>query len=214
MLEYNYQSEANISSLLEDLEYKERKEALLIILKEFKNNEVKYGVACSFNLFLLGITDEFHDFDFIVDIDSISSVKKVMKELGAKLVDSGGNGVCESDIYLHYQLGRVDIDIISGFQILTFGTSIHYKYNSDEINTLIIYEDEKIEIPLITVEALFLLYAMMEGWQPKRRYKRILIEKYLEDRSLEYPEIFREFLNSSLPGWIKREIRKLLVLTN
>lgn len=36
-------------------------------------------------------------------------------------------------------------------------------------------ESNVIHIPLISSEAMFLLYCMMEGWQPRRRYKRILL---------------------------------------
>lgn len=52
MIDYIYQSQANISSLLEDGEYEERKNCLFKILKDFEEKEVIYGVGCSFNLFL------------------------------------------------------------------------------------------------------------------------------------------------------------------
>ncbi len=113
MLDYNYQSEVNIACLLEDVEYEERKNALFKIVNIFKENKIEYGIVCSFNLFLRGVVDEFYDFDFIVNITMIPAIKKSMEQLGAVLVSSGGNGYCESDVYLHYQLGRVDLDIIS-----------------------------------------------------------------------------------------------------
>lgn len=138
MIDYIYQSQANISSLLEDGEYEERKNCLLKLLKNFEEKEVIYGVGCSFNLFLRGIVDEFHDFDLIVEKESISTVKQIMENLGAKLVATGGNGYCESDVYLHYQLGRVDVDIISGFRVLTYNTKIYYAINPSEIEYCII----------------------------------------------------------------------------
>ena len=66
---YNYQKEANILCLLEDTEYCERKEALFKIVNEFEKNGIRYGLACSMNLFLNGIVDEFHDLDFIVELE-------------------------------------------------------------------------------------------------------------------------------------------------
>lgn len=48
-------------------------------LKNFEEKEVIYGVGCSFNLFLRGIVDEFHDFDLIVEKESISTVKQSWK---------------------------------------------------------------------------------------------------------------------------------------
>ena len=191
MIDYIYQSQANISSLLEDGEYEERKNCLLKLLKNFEEKEVIYGVGCSFNLFLRGIVDEFHDFDLIVEKESISTVKQIMENLGAKLVATGGNGYCESDVYLHYQLGRVDVDIISGFRVLTYNT---------------------ISIPLLPLECLYGLYYMMEGWQSRRRFKRILITEFFENNSLKYPEILERFLQDPLPGFVKREIRRILGL--
>lgn len=207
---YTYQKEANISCLLEDREYQERRDCFLKILKEFEHESVRFGVACSFNLFLRGIVDEFHDFDLIVDVECIQAVKSIMNSLGATLVATGGNGFCESNVYLHYQLGRVDIDIISGFRVLTFGTQMLYDFNPDEVEYLHIYEEEELIIPLISLEALYLLYCMMEGWQPKRRYKRMLISEALETQKLIYPQIFEHFLQDALPGWVKREVRRLL----
>lgn len=208
---YDYQKEANISSLFEDKEYEERKEALKKLLVEFEKGHIKYALACSFNLFLRGIVDEFHDFDFIVDAQSIPAIKEIMEKLNATLVDTGGNGYCESDQYFHYQLGRIDIDIISGFRILTFGTQVYYKYNSKQIEFVKTYEENMLPIPLIPLEALFLLYGMMEGWQPKRKFKRILIaEALLTDNTLAFPEILEESLEEALPGWLKRKVREIL----
>lgn len=209
MNNYNYQVDANISSFIEDDDYEERKSFFLNFLKTLQEADIKYGVACSFNLFLRGIVDEFHDFDLIVDIEDIPTLKEIMERLGAILVSTGGNGFCESNVYLHYQVGRIDLDIISGFRILTFGTSFIYEYNSSEIETIKIYEEEEIVIPIISAEAMFLLYCMMEGWQPRRRYKRILLGEYLETH-MKFPEILKESLEKNLPGWIKREARKLL----
>ena len=132
---YNYQKEANILCLLEDKEYLERKEALFKIVNEFEKNGIRYGLACSMNLFLNGIVDEFHDLDFIIELSDTEKVKEVMEKIGAILKETGGNGYCESDVYMHFQLERVDIDIISGFRLLTFGTNFQYKFNENELVT-------------------------------------------------------------------------------
>lgn len=206
---YKYQKEANISCLLEDVEYGERKEALFRIINEFEANKIRYAIACSMNLFLQGIVDEFHDLDLIVEYEDIEKIKKVMKKMGAKLKETGGNGFCESDIYMHFQLERVDIDIISGFRILTFGTHFLYEFNKKEL-TFISFISEYPSIPLIPVEALYILYAMMEGWQPRRRYKRILIEEYLIMEGVTFPNILERALNDNLPTWIKKKIKLIL----
>lgn len=207
---YDYQKEANITSLLEDERYEERKSILGSLVVAFEEEKVQYAVGCSFNLFLRGIVDEFNDFDFIVDSKSICKVREIMEGLGAELIATGGNGYCESDYYFHYQLGKTDIDIISGFRILTYGTKIYYAYNKAEVEYAEIYDDVTLSIPMIPLEELFLLYAMMEGWQPRRRYKRVLIAEALKENHLMFSGILRKSLDSSLPKWIKRKVREIL----
>ena len=204
---YGYQSNANIQCLINDIEFSERKEALLTIIEMFNDNGVRWALGCSSNLFLRGIVDDFHDFDFIVEIKDYPLIKKLMDKLGAILKETGGNGYCESDIYMHYQLGRVDVDIISGFKIITFGTYYKYSFNSEEVENIQI---GKFDIPLISMEALYILYAMMEGWQSRRRYKRILIEEYLLREEIKFPKILEEARKSNLPGWIKDNIYSIL----
>ncbi len=213
MIDYEYQKEANISCLFEDKEYEERRISCFEVVKAFQKVGIRFGIACSFNLFLRGLVDEFHDFDIIVDINDIDKVEKIMQELGAEAVSTGGNGFCESEVYINYHLGRVDFDIISGFRVLTYGTSFLYQYSSEEIEEIKIFEEEIISIPLISLEALYLLYSMMEGWQPKRRFKRLIIQKILFEKKedMKFKGILEDSLKKqNLPGWIKREVRRLI----
>ena len=204
---YDYQAQANIQCLLDDTEYTERKEAFYKIFSDFKEAGIRYGIACSMNLFLRGVVDEFHDIDLIVNISDIHKIEEIMKLNNAVLKETGGNGYCESDIYMHFQFGRVDIDIISGFRLVTFNACYEYHFNQEELDYINI-EDNL--IPMISMEALYILYSMMEGWQARRRYKRILIEEYLLREKLNYSNILESSLNSQLPGWIKRNIKDIL----
>lgn len=204
---YYYQSTANIQSFLQDAEYSERKDAFFTLFNMFQKNNIKWALACSCNLFLRGVVDDFHDFDFIVDNDDCPRLMELMDKQGAILKETGGNGFCESDIYLHYQLGRVDVDIISGFKIITFGTYYKYSFNQDELEVIPINGQE---LPFISMEALYILYAMMEGWQARRRYKRSLIEEYLLRENIKFPQIFKKAQQENLPGWIKDSIYTIL----
>lgn len=207
--EYNHQAEANIQCLLEDIEYCERKNALLTLIENFEKRDIKWSLACSANLFLRGVVDEFHDFDFIVDRESIETIKQTMKELNAKLVGTGGNGYCESDVYLHYQFGRIDVDIISVFRVITFGSYFEYPFNENELDVL---ELDGRKIWLSSMEAQYLLYAMMEGWQARRRFKRVLIEEYLKSEGLKFPEILQRATNTNLPPWIRKKAKEIIGL--
>lgn len=204
---YYYQSSANIQCFMQDTEYSERKEALFTLCEMFQENNIRWGLACSANLFLRGIVDDFHDLDFIVEKDDCPRVRELMEGKGAILKETGGNGFCESDTYMHYQLGRVDVDIISGFKIVTFGTYYKYSFNPEEIEFVNI---GKIKLSFISMEALYILYAMMEGWQARRRYKRILIEEYLLQEEIKFPQILEDAQKSKLPGWIKNNIYSIL----
>lgn len=198
---YEYQKEANIACLLEDTEYLERKEALFKVVLEFEKAKINWGLACSMNLFLRGLVDEFHDLDLIVDNEDVTLIMEVMENIGAVLMATGGNGFCESNVYMHYQLDRVDIDIIAGFRVVTFGTKFLYNFSKEEIEFI---EIDTINVPLIPIEALYLLYCMMEGWQPKRRYKRLLISEYLITEKIKFSMILERSLEEKLPSWIKR----------
>lgn len=205
---YSDQARNNIVCLFEDVEYVERKQVFLSIADFFSRKEVKWAIGCSMNLFFRGVVDDFHDIDLIVDINSVGRVKEVMDELGGELMASGGNGCCESDVYLHYQVGKVDIDIISGFRLITFGSSYCYKYDEEEIDTLRV---EGLSIPLISMEAMYVLYFMMEGWQPKRKFKRMLVEEFLKENHLTHKEVLEKAISeNNLPGWIRWEIRRLI----
>ena len=206
--DYSYQSKANSQCLLEDVEYDERKKTCLKVVSDFQKHNIRWGLACSMNLFLRGVVDEFHDLDLLVDAEDIEKIVNIMKGNGANLIATGGNGFCESNLYMHFQFGRVDIDVISGFRLITFGTCFLYEFNTTEIDKIII---DKTEIPLISMEALYLLYSMMEGWQPRRRYKRVLIEEYLLYNKISHQNIFENALTDfQLPGWIRRNLTEIM----
>ena len=205
---YKEQSLNNLVCLWEDIEYRERKDVFIKLVDEFEKNDVGWALGCSMNLFIRGVIDDFHDLDLIVEITDIDKIKKIMEHEGAILTETGGNGFCESDVYLHYQLGRVDVDIISGFRVVTFGTSYYYAYNQAQID---IVEVMDIYIPLISMEAMYILYFMMEGWQPKRQFKRKLIEEYFVNENIKHDEVFREAVEQNkLPAQIKWSVKGLM----
>lgn len=205
---YNDQALNNWVSLFEDVDYRERKECFLTLMHSFNEEKVNWAIGCSMNLFFRGIVDDYHDIDLIVDIKDIDMIKEIMGNLGANLIETGGNGFCESDVYLHYQLARCDVDIIAGFRVNTFGTTYLYKYEKSEIDTVKI---DDIDIPLISLEAMYILYYMMEGWQPRRKFKRVLVEQYLRYNRPVHNEVFTKALSENdLPGQVRWGIKALM----
>lgn len=206
---YLQQGMDNISCFFTEEDFAEQRTTFFKITKKFKECHIDWALACSCNLFFRGIVDDFHDFDFIIDSNSTKNIFELMDSLGAKLVGTGGNGYCKSDLYLHYKLNHCDIDIICGFRLITFGTAFYYKYDAKEIDFL---DSEYLSgIPLISAEASFLLYAMMEGWQRRRKFKRDLLFEYLRSNCI-HPQILKRALKKNeLPDWIINLIHEILV---
>ena len=209
MNKYGEQSRNNIICFLEDHDYRERREAFELVVKEFQKRNLSWALGCSMNLFFRGIVDDFNDIDIITNETSIKDLKETLEGLGAVLVGTGGNGYCESDYYYHFQLGRVDIDVISGFRILTYNSQYYYCYKKQQLDYFTVTDE--LSINLYPLEAMYILYYMMEGWQPRRKFKRDLIQKFLEKQEmLLHRDIFEEALTISLPSWIRWDIKNLM----
>ena len=206
--DYSDQATNNQASFLSDLQYKERRDVFVRLAQAFTDAEINWTVGCSLSLFFRGIVDDFHDIDLIVSLSDIETIDKIMKAFGAELVDNTGNGYCESDQYRHYYLGRTDIDIIAGFRVNTFNTTYHYELSTSDIDDIDLID---IEIPLLALEVMYILYYMMEGWQPKRRFKRQLIERYFCVKPPTHKGVLINALDEySLPPSIRFAIQRVL----
>ena len=205
---WEYQKMANIASFCEDREYLERKLVLKKIATSFEKNNIRWAIVCSLNLYFRGIVDDFNDIDLLVDAEDANLIRNIMlNEIFAIPVEVPDIGFCRSDVIMYFDIGKVRVEIISGFRVLTFGTKYFYEYNSAEVE---IVKIDKIKLQLINLEAMYLLYGMMEGWQQKRRYKRLLIQEYLKINGTDFPNILKDALKDDLPAWLKVEIRSIL----
>lgn len=212
MVDYRSQALDNILAFY-DAEYTQRRELLYRIVREFESQKILFALGCSFSLFVRGIVDDFHDFDILVSNEHIEKAKQIMEEIiGAKLVAVGGNGYCNSDDYSHWQINNCDVDLIAGFRVDTFGHSLHVPI-IDEIIEFLDFEYLPYKIPVICVEPLYCLYSMMEGWQHRRRYKKLLIEEYFSNvpPSKEMLQTYlssNEQRHSSVAPWIQRRVEE------
>ena len=210
MKDYRSQASDNVRAFY-DAEYTPRRELIRRIVIEFEKRDIVWAVGCSFSLFLRGIVDDFHDFDILVSNKDVEKAKEIMRDvIHANLVAVGGNGFCNSDDYSHWQINNCDIDLIAGFRVETFGHSLHVPMRPEIIEILDI-EYLPYKIPAISVEPLYCLYSMMEGWQHKRRYKKLLIEEYFDSvtPSKELLEYYLTSTNeSSVAPWIVRRVEE------
>lgn len=207
VMEYHIQKEANISAYLWEKEYAVWRKTLEKVVHAFEEEKVKWAISCSANLFFRGIVDDFHDLDLLIEESYIPIVKSIMKKLGADLLESEDIEECKSNVFMEYKLDGIDFDIISGFRVITFGTQYLYELNPRDIEFIKV---ENVNLPLVPMEAQFLLYAMMEGWQRQRRYKRLLCTHYIMENGVEHPQILVDAIYGQLPGWIKEEAKKIM----
>jgi len=210
MKDYRSQATDNILAFY-DAEYTPRRKLMHRIVREFEAKGITWAVGCSFSLFLRGIVDDFHDFDVLVANKDVETAKEIMQNvIGAKLVATGGNGSCNSDDYSHWQVNNCDIDLIAGFRVETFGECLYVPMRSEIIEVLD-FEYLPYKIPVISMEPLYCLYSMMEGWQHKRRYKKLLIEEYFgtvtpSKELLEYYLTSDDNRHSSVANWIVKRV--------
>lgn len=206
-IDYKRQSSSNIFDFYGNAYFESRRNVLFKIMHELQKQNVNFALGCSANLFFRGIVDDFNDFDIIFEQKYTDKILKIMSELGGQLIGTGGNGFCESDMYLHYILDSIHIDFIAGFRINTFDKSYYCDLSSNPIENL---DCEYLTLPLIPLEIQLTLYCMMEGWQPRRRFKRVIIYNYLNQEGLTFPQILEDSLKKDLPDWIKKLIQSLL----
>lgn len=195
-------------------EEQKNKRAVLLKLCDFLKG-IPFGLACSFNLYIMGIVSFFNDFDIIVTKEDFPKVHDiVISKLNGELLSSGPGTCCKSGNYEHFRIpaddGDVDIDLISDFKVCTFETQYSYDFNPESLIYIQIKDD--IKLPLIPMEVQYVLYCMMEGWQKDRKKKRRLIQKFLEVEPTIDKDYFCEALSMNLPKWIQRKILSILMV--
>ena len=196
--------QANLLAFFQESDYVERSEFFFKLKQELEDHKIKWALVCSCSLFFCGFVDDFHDFDIVVDETDFERITRILKDLGAELIDRSSTALFKSDRYAHYRAGPVDLDVISGFRVCSFGTSFHYELKPiSVVPTNVPYVGT---IPILALEIQFILYAMMEGGQQRRRFKRQLLENYLSFHGIRAEVLEHEYHDEglgSLPQWIK-----------
>lgn len=208
--EYEYQKKANILALYEDAIYAKRKEVLEKLVKSFQKEKVDWALSCSSQLFLNGLLDDFHDFDILIGGKTIRKMKKALREIGAESYDIGDQTHFSSNMFMRYKLDEIHIDLISSFRIVVFDTVYCCEYYDFEPEMVEVYGGVK--LPVVPMEANYLLYGMMECWQPQQRhYKRVLIEKYFKENGVKNPDYFKSVLELyQLPEWLAKRVKEFV----
>ena len=201
------QAHANALALLTASEYQERKEVLEKLTRALATEGVVWALSCSSALFLMGLVDDFHDFDILVRMESVEKLKEVVSNIGGELLDTVQKQCFTSPYYQEAMMGKVHMDLVGDITVFTYGKEYCYILEENEVS--LINLEKNVNVPICPVEANLLLYGMMEGWQSRRRYKRELCYKHLKENGVQYPNILENAL-PSLPNHLKEVVTSLL----
>lgn len=212
MTKWENQSARNILALLTSDEYTNRKEVLEKVCSSFNKTGIRYALSCSAALFLQGLVDDFHDFDVLVHIDDVNKIKETMESIGAELLPTIQKSAFTSPYYQEAQLQGEHFDLVGDITVATFNKEYCYPVKTKECQYISV-EGLIDVVPVIPIEASFLLYGMMEGWQSKRVFKRELCKDFLLSNGLAYPGILENALAvDQLPQWLSDLVKDLLCL--
>ena len=204
----DYQRLANNEALMNYPEYADRFKSIKKLERMFREENVEWALAYSTDLFIRGIIDDFHDLDVWVqdDID-IERFEKMLAKYEIEIVSTDNDQVFTTEAF--YTCKDLDTGIQIEF-IIKFGMKVNqisYQYLvKDRIDY---FRIGNISLPVVNICDLYILYAILEdSWQPKRRYKRQLIENYIKDNLNPAP--FRLSKDVQFPEWIWNNINMLM----
>lgn len=213
MNKWENQAARNILALLTSDEYANRKIVLEKVCSAFNETGIRYALSCSAALFLQGIVDEFNDFDILIALEDTKKTEEVMEKVGGTLEVTIQKNAFTSPYYRESLFRGEHFDLVGDMTVATFNTEYCYKVNTDECQYMAI--EGNINVPVVPVEVNLLLYAMMEGWQSKRIFKRNLCMEYLMKNGISYPEILRHALEEQqLPPQIQKLINEIISETS
>ena len=185
-MKYGNQRTANLLGFFTDPDMQEKREVLQKLIDA--TPKMNWALSCSCSLYFRGIADEFHDYDIIVEQNSLKEFKEKFSKCGGVLREGQQNGkenYFDSQYFAVGEIGDVDFDIISNFTVTTYKCRYTYALKQEHIEFVK-------GIPLCPVETAFILYGMMIDWQERRRMKYDMSYEYLDKNGVNYPDILKE----------------------
>lgn len=204
MKDYQKQRLSNLLAYIADDEMMAKRKVVEKLIQEM-DNDISWALACSGCMYFNGAWDEMNDLDIIVSSEDVERFTKTFYKLGGELVEGQREKAryFDSGYYASGKLDEVEFDVISDYTVTTYGTRYCFSLKKEEIKYCK-------EIPLIPMEANFLLYGMMTGWQEKRFFKYGLCLEYLKNEGIFYPEILEQARKYNLPRFIAEDIESVI----
>jgi len=198
LCEYEETRHFNEKSLYDSHKLVGKREILEKLCPAMAAEDIKWAVSMSCGIYLRGIHDIFNDFDLLIDPKDVQKFEEVFEGLGGHINhNTEQKSAFTSPYYKEAEMDGVQFDLIGDITIETYGTV--YRYSLEEIDWFTLRRD--LNVPVVPVEAQYILYYMMQAWEERRKYKRRLCETYLCAAGVKYPVIFRRALEgTTLPN--------------
>ena len=203
-----YQRLANNEALMNYPEYADRFKSIKKLEKMFREEDVDWALAYSTDLFIRGIIDDFHDLDvFVQDDIEPAKLERILEKYNIGIVSTYNDKIFTTKAF--YTCKDLDTNIQIEF-IIQFGMKVNQiKFDYLLENRIDYFRIGNISLPVLNICDLYILYAILEdSWQPKRRYKRQLIESYIRENVK--PAIFNLSKDVQLPEWIWKNVNLLI----
>lgn len=184
---------------------------LKLIAEALEEAGVEWTLCCSAGLYGVGIVDKFGDFDILVDEKDFEPLKETLQKVGVEMLPTKQKSAFGTPYYqqarFYYEGEAIEFDLIAKFWVMTFDTQYCYDFKKEDIE---FFEVDGKKIPVLAVEVQLVLYAMMEGWQKERCFKRRLCFDYLKRNGVKRPGYLAEVSLQNVPSFLKEVIRELL----
>lgn len=166
---------------------------------------IVWGVGASAMLYLLGVAEEFNDFDLLIATEQSDAARAVFERLGARALPAAPpSGAYDTEVFLEYRLDGVDFDLLCGFAIRRKEAVYRYPFGRDRIAEWVSVAGER--APLCPLEDWFVLYQLMPG----RQKRATLIGRYLKANPREDSCAWlNRWLANRLPGDVRERVMTL-----
>ncbi|WP_232827966.1 hypothetical protein [Paraliobacillus sp. X-1268] len=177
---------------------------LSFIGDRLERRNITWGVGGSLLLSFYKIIDKPNDIDILVDETNVIRLNEVMLSMGKPKEALNLNPYHTKD-FSKYKINGVDIDVMGGFAIKHEKGIYKLSLNQDSIVTH--KNINGVDIPLCSLEDWYILYWLI----PNKQEKALLIERYLRNNGVAYPQLLEEALKQPLPIEVKDSVTKLLI---
>lgn len=202
--DYERQATANLLAFYTNNELEKKKNVLIRLIEEMNKEGVVFALSCSGAYFFRGIIDDFHDYDVVVEKESVGKFIDIFTHaLGGQLTfgQNGKEDFFDSKVFCFGTLDGVEFDVICEFTVTTYNTRYCYSLKKEDVEFIN-------NIPVCPVESSLILYGMMIQWQARRRFKYEAALEYLSEIGVTRPEILNT--EQCLPKFIRDDIKSLL----